>query len=177
MYGKIVKLIFRRLMKTIKSQISSTKFGAWNFHNFLKKVITCINGWSLISNRLNLTHSLVYAKPVWRQSTRSLLQPMAESWGFKLTGKWRSVSDSPRPQSRSMTPENKKNKRLVALFLFGFVLLNYPILSLFNINITVFGLPLLYIYTFGVWGLLIFLSALAMSRSRQALNNSEKPGN
>jgi hypothetical protein len=76
-----------------------------------------------------------------------------------------------------MTPENKKNKRLVALFLFGFVLLNYPILSLLNINITVFGLPLLYIYIFGVWGLLIFLSALAMSRSREQLNNSEKPGN
>ncbi len=76
-----------------------------------------------------------------------------------------------------MTPENKKNKRLVALFLFGFVLLNYPILSLLNINIAVFGLPLLYIYIFGVWGLLIFLSALAMSRSREPLNNSENPGN
>jgi hypothetical protein len=33
-----------------------------------------------------------------------------------------------------MTPENKKSKRLVALFLFGFVLLNYPILSLLNIG-------------------------------------------
>ena len=76
-----------------------------------------------------------------------------------------------------MTPENKKNKRLVALFLFGFVLLNYPILSLLNINITVFGLPLLYIYIFGVWGLLIFLSALVMGRSKEQLNNSEKPGN
>ena len=76
-----------------------------------------------------------------------------------------------------MTPENKKSKRLVALFLFGFVLLNYPILSLLNINITVFGLPLLYIYIFSVWGLLIFLSALVMSRSREQLNNSEKSGN
>ena len=75
-----------------------------------------------------------------------------------------------------MTPENKKSKRLVALFLFGFVLLNYPILSLLNINVTVFGLPLVYIYIFGIWGLLIFLSALVMSRSKKRLNNSEKSG-
>ena len=76
-----------------------------------------------------------------------------------------------------MTPENKKNKRLVALFLFGFVLLNYPILSLLNLDITVFGIPLVYIYIFGVWGLLIFLSALVMSRSKKRVNNSEKTGN
>jgi len=75
-----------------------------------------------------------------------------------------------------MTPENKKSKRLVALFLFGFVLLNYPILSLLNLNITVFGLPLLYIYIFGIWGLLIFLSALVMSRSKEPINNSVKSG-
>ncbi len=76
-----------------------------------------------------------------------------------------------------MTPENKKNKRLVALFLLGFVLLNYPILSLLNINITIFGLPLIYIYIFGVWGLLIFLSALVVGRSSEHLNNSIDSGN
>ena len=75
-----------------------------------------------------------------------------------------------------MTPESKKNKRLVALFLFGFVLLNYPILSLLNLNISVFGLPLVYIYIFGIWGLLIFLAALVMSRSNEHINNSVKPG-
>ena len=76
-----------------------------------------------------------------------------------------------------MTPENTKTKRLVALFLLGFVLLNYPILSLLNINITILGLPLLYIYIFGAWGLLIFLSALAMSRSKGPKNNSAISGN
>jgi uncharacterized membrane protein len=76
-----------------------------------------------------------------------------------------------------MTPENKKSKRLVALFLFGFVLLNYPILSLLNINITVFGLPLVYVYIFGIWGLLILLSALVMSRSKEQINKSLKSGN
>jgi hypothetical protein len=76
-----------------------------------------------------------------------------------------------------MTPENKKSKRLVALFLFGFVLLNYPILSLLNISITVFGLPLLYIYIFGVWGILILLAALVVSRSKEQVNNSVNSGN
>lgn len=76
-----------------------------------------------------------------------------------------------------MTPENRKSKRLVALFLFGFVLLNYPILSLLNLNIAVFGLPLVYIYIFGIWGLLIFLSALVMHRSKEHINNSVKSGN
>jgi hypothetical protein len=76
-----------------------------------------------------------------------------------------------------MTPENKKSKRLVALFLLGFVLLNYPILSLLNISNTVFGLPLLYLYIFGIWGLLIFLSALVTSRSKEHINNSVNSGN
>jgi len=73
-----------------------------------------------------------------------------------------------------MTPENKKSKRLVALFLFGFVMLNYPILSLLNRKVFVFGLPLLYIYIFGIWGLLILLSAwVTMRRSREDTDYSE----
>jgi hypothetical protein len=60
------------------------------------------------------------------------------------------------------------------LFLLGFVLLNYPILSLLNLHIFVFGLPLLYIYIFGIWGLLILLSAWATTRrSRENTEHSE----
>ena len=75
-----------------------------------------------------------------------------------------------------MTPENKKYKRLIALFLFGIVLLNYPILSLLNINILILGYPLLFVYIFGIWGLLIFLSALATSRSKNHSANADKSG-
>ena len=60
-----------------------------------------------------------------------------------------------------MTRDSKKNKRLVALFLLGCVLFNYPILSLVNLKTLIFGLPLLYVYIFGVWCLLIVLTALA----------------
>jgi len=60
-----------------------------------------------------------------------------------------------------MTRESKPNKRLVALFLLGCVLFNYPILSLFNLEVPIFGLPLLLVYIFGAWCLLIGLTALA----------------
>ena len=74
-----------------------------------------------------------------------------------------------------MTRDNKQNKRLVALFLFGCVLLNYPILSLFNLEIMIFGLPLLYVYIFCIWGSLIGLAAwVTMSYSRKHPNNSRK---
>ena len=76
-----------------------------------------------------------------------------------------------------MTPENKKYKRLVSLFLFGLVLFNYPILSLLNLDILVFGLPLLYIYIYGIWGLLILLAALATrNRPIEPIDNSTDSG-
>ena len=59
-----------------------------------------------------------------------------------------------------MTRDSKINKRLVALFLLGCVLLNFPILSLVNLEILIFGLPLLYVYIFVIWFFLIGLTAL-----------------
>lgn len=54
-----------------------------------------------------------------------------------------------------------KNQRLVALFLLGCLLFNYPLLSLFNTPAEIFGIPLLYAYIFAAWALLIALMALA----------------
>ena len=54
-----------------------------------------------------------------------------------------------------MTSDSVKNKRLVGLFLLGCVLFNYPILYLFNLEFFLLGLPLIYIYMFVVWSLLI----------------------
>jgi len=47
-----------------------------------------------------------------------------------------------------------KAQRLVALSIFGFLLFNYPILALFNVQGTVFGIPVLYAYIFTAWSLL-----------------------
>ena len=76
-----------------------------------------------------------------------------------------------------MTRDSKIIKRLVALFLFGFVLLNYPLLSLFKPEILIFGLPLLYLYVFGVWCLLIGLTALVMiTASKDSADDSDHVG-
>jgi hypothetical protein len=57
-------------------------------------------------------------------------------------------------------------QRLVAIFLMGGALLNYPILFLFARPSDLAGLPLLYVYVFGVWILLIGLMALVIERPR-----------
>lgn len=47
-----------------------------------------------------------------------------------------------------------KGQRLVALCMLGVLLFNYPMLAVFNVASTVFGIPLLYVYIFAVWTLL-----------------------
>ena len=59
----------------------------------------------------------------------------------------------------------RKGERLVALALLGFLLFNYPLLSLFSTDDTVVGVPLLYAYLFVSWGLLIGLMALVVRKS------------
>ncbi len=57
-------------------------------------------------------------------------------------------------------------QRLVALFILGWVLLNFPILFLFSRSTAVLGIPLLYAYVFGVWSLLIGVMAYVIERPR-----------
>lgn len=59
-----------------------------------------------------------------------------------------------------------KGPRLVAVFLLGVLLFNYPLLALFNRDVSVFGIPLLYTYIFLAWALLIGLLALVTEASR-----------
>jgi hypothetical protein len=60
----------------------------------------------------------------------------------------------------------KTGQRLVALFIAGVVLLNYPILFLFTRRVSVGGVPLLYVYVFAVWTALIAALAWVIERSR-----------
>ena len=53
-----------------------------------------------------------------------------------------------------------KGQRFVALCALGLLLFNYPILALFNVPGTVFGVPVLYAYIFVVWTALIALMAM-----------------
>jgi hypothetical protein len=58
-----------------------------------------------------------------------------------------------------------KSQRFVAVFILGFLLLNYPLLSLFNRRVLVGGFPLLYLYLFLVWAVLIGLIAIVVRTS------------
>jgi hypothetical protein len=60
----------------------------------------------------------------------------------------------------------RRTERLIALALLGALLFNYPLLALFARPMLVFGVPLLYLYLFAVWALLIVLVALAMRAPR-----------
>jgi hypothetical protein len=59
-----------------------------------------------------------------------------------------------------------KGQRLVALFLLGLLLLNYPLLNLFANANRILGIPLLYAYVFAVWALLIGLMTLVVERRK-----------
>jgi hypothetical protein len=61
--------------------------------------------------------------------------------------------------------QRRKSERLIALALLGFLLFNYPLLSLFSTDGTVLGIPVLYAYLFASWGLLIALMALVIRGS------------
>ena len=50
-----------------------------------------------------------------------------------------------------MKRTNVRNERLVALFLAGLLLFNYPLLAMFNVPRLVAGIPLLYLYLFAGW--------------------------
>jgi len=63
-----------------------------------------------------------------------------------------------------MIRPNLKGQRLVALFLLGFLLLNYPLLNLFAGSGQVLGIPVLYAYVFAVWALMIGLMALVIEK-------------
>jgi hypothetical protein len=52
-----------------------------------------------------------------------------------------------------------KKQRLVAVFLCGVLLLYSPVISLFDQARLWFGVPVLYLYVFAVWGVLIAVMA------------------
>ena len=58
-----------------------------------------------------------------------------------------------------------KGQRLVALFLLGCLLVNYPLFSLFAGAANLMGVPLLYAYIFFAWALLIALMAIVVERT------------
>ncbi len=56
---------------------------------------------------------------------------------------------------------DRKGQRFVALCMLGFLLFNYPVLALFNVQGSLFGVPVLYAWLFGAWFFLIVVMARA----------------
>jgi hypothetical protein len=65
-----------------------------------------------------------------------------------------------------MNEFERKSHRFVALCMLGLLLFNYPILALFNVTGTVFGVPLLYAYIFIAWAVLIAMMAFVAESDR-----------
>ena len=59
-----------------------------------------------------------------------------------------------------MSKFESKGQRFVALCVLGLLLFNYPLLALFNVPGTIFGVPVLYAYIFVAWAVLIALMAI-----------------
>ena len=58
--------------------------------------------------------------------------------------------------------EQTTSARLVALAVLAFLLFNYPLLRLFDVDVIVWGVPLVWLYVFVAWGALIALVGLTL---------------
>ena len=56
----------------------------------------------------------------------------------------------------------RPKKKLVAITLAGFLLLNYPLAQVFSAPVFWFGIPLFYFYLFGIWLVIILLAAFIL---------------
>ena len=58
---------------------------------------------------------------------------------------------------RTSSPRIPEGQRLAAVFALGVLLLNFPLLALWDVRATVMGIPVFPVAIFGLWGLLIGL--------------------
>jgi hypothetical protein len=58
--------------------------------------------------------------------------------------------------------DESRRAQLVAAASLGFLLFGYPLLAVFDVPATVFGVPVLWAYLFLAWGAVIALVALAV---------------
>jgi len=65
-----------------------------------------------------------------------------------------------------MKPRSEKWEQLLALFVVGFIILNFPVLVLFDTHRVILGIPALHFYLFSIWGLVIIISAWIIEQRR-----------
>lgn len=63
--------------------------------------------------------------------------------------------------------EGLKNQYLWVVFFLGLILLNYPVLGIYNIPETWFGIPVLYLFVFAIWLGIILVTYLIIRKLRR----------
>lgn len=71
-----------------------------------------------------------------------------------------------------MIRPNRQSQRLVALFLLGCLMFNYPLMYVFSVDGRILGIPILFAYLFTAWAALIALIALAAEEREPAQRDS-----
>ena len=67
-----------------------------------------------------------------------------------------------------------KQQRAIAITIFLVCLFNFPLLSLFNKTVFVFGMPLVYVYVFSVWAVgIIVIAIIAESKNVEETQEHE----
>jgi hypothetical protein len=75
-------------------------------------------------------------------------------------------------------PEDRTADRALVLALATFVLLTPPAIAIFDVPVSVLGVPLLHIYAFGVWIVAIAVGgALAVRLMRRGMDDPRAGGN
>lgn len=75
-----------------------------------------------------------------------------------------------------MLRRNLTGQRLLALFMLGWLLFNFPLLALFDGATDWLGLPGLWMYLFVAWTLLIAGMAWVAERGRDGESHTVRPG-
>lgn len=76
-----------------------------------------------------------------------------------------------------MDGPSQLGERLTALFLIGAVMFHPLIIDIFDAGaeVTIFGMPLLFLYLFGGWGALILMMGIAVERRRRRGERRSEP--
>jgi len=73
-----------------------------------------------------------------------------------------------------MNSRNIKAMKLVGIFFLGGIFFNYPILSLFNSDTFVMGLPLFYVCLFTGWAVIVILIFIIMETGLKQKSSEKK---
>lgn len=73
-----------------------------------------------------------------------------------------------------MAAEHRRREYVIVLFVAAVLALNYPLLSIYNRVLLPLGIPLLYLYIFLVWLVIIVLTAMAMERPQVKTDDQAK---